>query len=403
MVTLPIPARLNLIDQIKPPANAKELKSCLGIFSWNRKYVLNYAAIFRVLYSLLKKDAKFVWTSVHQEAFETLKARLRSPLTLTHPDFSLPFYLSTDASSVVLSYALHQKKGGHEKIVTCGSKFLTPAQSNYSITTLETMAIVFGLQSCRQFLGPSQHVTVYTDHVSATYLQTLKASRGLLYRLALKLEEFQPNIQFLPGRSNIYADYLSRYAVPPTPTKPLIISSSTTSFGTPNIQHSCDIDSDIEEFHEVILPLSDQASIHNHHPTTAHSTSTNVDVTSPSSFGVTLHEQQDSRSSDDRETRPKTDISNYDDNNRINFESDETINSLFPPKFSDLNEKFRVKHLPSIEDILNGQRTDVALQPIIAFLEHGSLPDDTAAAKKIIFQIRAIHFIIRWPSSPHIF
>ena len=65
-----------------------------------------------------------------------------------------------------------------------------------SITTLGTMAIVFGLQSCRPFLGPSQHVTVYTDHVSATYLQTLKASRGQLYRLALKLGEFQPNIQF---------------------------------------------------------------------------------------------------------------------------------------------------------------------------------------------------------------
>ena len=138
----PDPARLNLIDQIKPPANAKELKSCLGIFSYNRKYILNYAAISRVLYSLLKKDAKFVWTSVHQEAFDTLKARLRSPLTLTHPDFSLPFYLSTDASSVALSYALHQTQGGHEKTVTCGSKFSTPAQSNYSNTTLETMAIV---------------------------------------------------------------------------------------------------------------------------------------------------------------------------------------------------------------------------------------------------------------------
>ena len=200
------------------------------------------------------------------------------------------------------------------------------------------MAIVFGLQSSRPFLGPSKHVTVYTDHVSATYLQTLKASRGLLYRLALKLEEFQPNIQFLPGKSNIYADYMSRYATPKTQT-------------TPCIQPSGDTDSDIEEFREVILPLSDQASIHNHHPISAHSTST------------------------------------HDKNNRINFdEPDETINLLFPPKFSDLNERFRVKHLPSIEEILIAQRNDAALKPIIAFLEHGSLPDDTAAARKIIFQ-----------------
>ena len=235
------------------------------------------------------------------------------------------------------------------------------------------MAIVFGLQSCRPFLGPSQHVTVYTDHVSATYLQTLKASRGLLYRLALKLEEFQPNIQFLPGRSNIYADYMSRYATPKTQISP------TTSFDAPCVQHSCDTDSDIEEFHEVILPLSNQAPIQNHHPTSAHSTSTHV-----ACVGVTLHDQQDNSSSD--ETRPQTDNSNPDENNRFSFdESDETINLLFTPKFSDLNEKFRVKHLPSIEEILTAQRNDAALQSIIAFLEHGSLPDDTAAARKIIF------------------
>ena len=103
--------------------------------------------------------------------------------------------------------------------------------------------------------------------VSATYLQTLKASRGLLYHLALKLEEFQPNIQFLPGKSNIYADYMSRYATPKTQT-------------TSCIQPSGDTDSDIEEFHEVILPLSNQASIHNHHPTSARSTSAHIEATS---------------------------------------------------------------------------------------------------------------------------
>ena len=162
-------------------------------------------------------------------------------------------------------------------------------------------------------------------------------------------------------------------------------SSSAKSFDTPCIQPSRDTDSDIEEFHEVILPLSDQASIHNPNPTSAHSTSTQVETTSPSSIGVTLHDQQDNRSSD--ETRTTKDNSNSDENNRPNFdEPDETINLLFPPKFSDLNEKFRVKHLPSIEEILTAQRNDAALQPIIAFLEHGSLPDDTAAARKIIFQ-----------------
>ena len=293
----PDPSRISAIAEMRPPSNAKELRSCLGVFNWNRKYMLGYSAISRILYSLLKQDTKFVWTAAHQGAFDTLKEKLKAPLFLTHPDFSKPFYIKTDASSVSLGFALHQVHAGIEKIVTCGSKFLTPAQSSYPITVLETMAICFALEACRPFLGPSQRVVIYTDHISATHLQTYKASRGLLYRLALKLEEFQPDIRHIPGKENYFSDFLSRYpknTVPAT-TSPTLMPQhielpNSTASSHPLTSHPppakhvntncrsptpyCVTHNDshdefehtdcVQEFNEVIVPIIYDESINAH-------------------------------------------------------------------------------------------------------------------------------------------
>lgn len=257
----PDPSRIAAIAEMRAPSNAKELKSVLGVLNWNRKYILGYSAISRILYSLLKQDAKFVWTAAHQTAFETLKEKLKTPLFLSHPDFSKQFYIKCDASSVSLGFALHQVHAGIEKIVTCGSKFLTVSQGSYPITTLETMAICFALEACKPFLGPSQRVVVYTDHISSTFLQTYKASRGLLYRLALKLEEFQPDIRFFPGKNNYLSDFLSRYPkhVSPDNTSPLLMPQPIALPNSMESSHS-----------SVSHPQPAQAINTNSHPPTSY-------------------------------------------------------------------------------------------------------------------------------------
>ena len=398
----PDPNRIAAIQRMETPSSAKQLKSCLAIFNYNRKYILNFSKISRVLYSLLKQNAKWTWTSIHQDAFDQLKARLKDPIFLSHPDFTQPFHLYTDACSVSLAFSLHQWHNGIEKIVSCGSRFLTPAQSNYPITTLETMAIIFGLHQCRPFIGPSQTVTVFTDHISATYLQTLKASRGLLYRLALKLEEYQAVIKFVPGKNNILANYLSRHPItqpaepprapdlihPPAPTSTPPTTPPSTNYVALNGPPSTLTDN-IPEFDETIIPIVDI------NPTTI----TNI-IDSRKSFQISLDstlpalfEDTDSNCFANSTELLNQQIPTAQSINQIPTDSNfstsshcdhpDAMNLLFPPTLCDFNEKYKVRNLPSIQEIHAAQRDDVTLQPLIEYLETDTLPVDLQAARKL--------------------
>ena len=97
------------VKNFKPPGNKKQLQSFLGTCNWIREYVPHMSEIIAPLTPLLHKNTKFRWLDSHQLAFELIKEKLSQPLFLHRPDFSKPFYLQTDASSVGMGCVLFQK------------------------------------------------------------------------------------------------------------------------------------------------------------------------------------------------------------------------------------------------------------------------------------------------------
>ncbi|XP_050745701.1 uncharacterized protein LOC127011708 [Drosophila biarmipes] len=59
-----------------PPLTVRELRQYLGVASWYRRFVPDFAKIVKPLNDLLRKGNKWVWTLQHQSAFEEVKARL---------------------------------------------------------------------------------------------------------------------------------------------------------------------------------------------------------------------------------------------------------------------------------------------------------------------------------------
>ncbi|KAM8701992.1 hypothetical protein ACLKA7_005513 [Drosophila subpalustris] len=83
---------------LQPPTTCRELRRCLGIASWYRRFVPNFADIVQPLSLMLKKGQKWDWKPEQQAAFEELRARLSEAPVLACPDISEKFVLQTDAS-----------------------------------------------------------------------------------------------------------------------------------------------------------------------------------------------------------------------------------------------------------------------------------------------------------------
>ena len=88
--------------------NETDVKSFLGLCSYYRQYIKNFAMIARPLHKASETKSSFTWTKETQEAFESLKKHLSSAPSLAFPDSKEPFILYTDARFTALGAVLAQ-------------------------------------------------------------------------------------------------------------------------------------------------------------------------------------------------------------------------------------------------------------------------------------------------------
>lgn len=158
---------------------------------------------------LLRKCVRFKWDESCQNAFDALKHALVTAPVLAFPDFSQPFDLYVDASLKSIGMTLGQTQKGHEVAIAYAGRDLTPAESNYSATECEALAVVEGIKKFQSYLF-GRHFNVFTDHNALKWLMTVKDPTGRLARWSLLLQQFDFTIHHRAGKSNGNADALSR-------------------------------------------------------------------------------------------------------------------------------------------------------------------------------------------------
>ena len=204
-------AKISIVKNYPVPRTPKQVKSFIGLCSYYRRFVENFSKITAPLRLLLKQNAKFVWTDECQKAFEELKQRLISAPILSLPDFSRPFYLTTDASQFAISYILSQKdEQGRESVIAYAGRGLRGPELRYAVTEKECLAIVEGVRHFHTYLA-SNPFFVVTDHRANTYLNTMKLSgNSRLARWTLALQPYRFTLIYKKGESLTSADCLSR-------------------------------------------------------------------------------------------------------------------------------------------------------------------------------------------------
>ncbi|UYV62131.1 hypothetical protein LAZ67_1007944 [Cordylochernes scorpioides] len=201
---------VDIIKSLPPPRNVRCLRSFLGSVTHYAKFINHFNKLRAPLNNLLKKDIKFTWTDECQKSFEALKEALVSKPSLQIYNPLLTTHIFCDASTAGLGGVLKQEyPDGTMKPIAFYSRALRGAESKYTITELELLAII---ETCKRYHPyiSGQRVIVHTDHKALIWLNNFKHTNGRLFRWSLRLSEYDLEFKYNKGCENYEADMLSR-------------------------------------------------------------------------------------------------------------------------------------------------------------------------------------------------
>ena len=202
-------AKVELISNLPTPQCVKDILSFLGHAGFYRRFIRDFIAIAHPLCNFISKDVPFAWSQACEDAFDTLKTMLVSPLIMRSANWDLPFEIMCDASDYAIGAVLGQREDKKDFVIYYANKILDSAQANYTTTEKEFLVVVFALEKFRSYIVGSL-VTIFTDHAALKYLLFEQDTKPRLTRWILLCQEFNLTIKDKKGVENVVADHLSR-------------------------------------------------------------------------------------------------------------------------------------------------------------------------------------------------
>ena len=207
------PKKIQKIQEWTTPTSQKSVERFVATVNYIAQFMPKVASHLGPLTNLLGKQ-KFYWDEQCMQAFKTTKeiaGSIEALIPLNY-DSDEPIWLFTDASTVGVGGWIGQGSSiNTARPAAYHSRKFTSAQRNYSTYHQEFFALVDSLRAFRtQLLGTK--FTVVTDHQALKYLFQ-KPTTALTPREIRWLDEislFNFDIQYIPGKTNIIADALSR-------------------------------------------------------------------------------------------------------------------------------------------------------------------------------------------------
>ena len=138
----PSPRSVDALTRMKIPGTDPgtdpkgQLRSFLGLASWCRRYIKDFAKVVDPLRKLTESEVAFHWSPECQDAWDTVIAAVTQSKGLYHPDWTKPFFLRTDASKDGLGaylFYMHEyvddkgKRQSEERVISYWSRSVPKA------------------------------------------------------------------------------------------------------------------------------------------------------------------------------------------------------------------------------------------------------------------------------------
>lgn len=213
--TRPDPTKVEAITNMPPPKDFSTLQSYLGAINYYGKFIKNMHQLRRPLDALLKKDAKWDWSSDCQKSFDQFKEILKSDLMLTHYNPDVNIVVAADASQFGIGACIfHRFPDGSVKAISHASRSLTKAEIGYGQIEKEALGLIFAVTKFHRMIY-GRKFTLQTDH--KPLLAIFGSKKGIpvytanrLQRWACTMLLYDFDIEYVSTDKFGYADILSR-------------------------------------------------------------------------------------------------------------------------------------------------------------------------------------------------
>lgn len=205
----PSESKISALINSPVPSNVKEVRQFMGLASYFRKFIPNFASRTACITKLTKNNQKWEWGTEQNDARSYVIKHLVTKPLLTIFDPSLPTELHTDASAIGYGAILLQKYNGDNRVVAYFSKRTSPTESRYHSYDLETLAIYNALKHFRVYLL-GINFKIITDCNAIKMTMNKKDLSPRIARWWTYLQDFSFEIVYRKGKYISHVDYLSR-------------------------------------------------------------------------------------------------------------------------------------------------------------------------------------------------
>ena len=211
---LPLESKMESVRDFPQPENIKQLRRFMGMANHMAKFHPDLSEASAPLRSLMSTKNEWLWTENHTESFNKVKDVIMSPITLKLYDVNRPTKIRVDGSKLNgISVILYQQHDEQWHPVTCGSRYLTPAEKGWYPIEIEMLAVMWGCKRMNMFLHGLPSFKVETDHKPLVPILNTKQIAELsprIQEMRMKLLKYTFTAHHIPGSKMEDADALSR-------------------------------------------------------------------------------------------------------------------------------------------------------------------------------------------------
>lgn len=202
------PGKVKNIVEMNDMGSKEEVHKLLGMVTYLSSYIPRLSEMTAPLRALLSQDTQFEWLQSHQDTLNKIKKLVQDATNMVYFDKNKTSIVQVDASQRAIGAALLQDG----KVVEFASKALKDAETRYANIERELLACVFGAERFAKYLLGGPKFIIQSDHKPLEMItkKNLAAAPARLQSMLIRLNKYDYEVEYKPGKEMILADTLSR-------------------------------------------------------------------------------------------------------------------------------------------------------------------------------------------------